>query len=106
MGFDKINNKLNNIRTSARNLEARAANSSERTANIVDKLDAKDGKKDGKISASVWSEYSGQKQTTDISAKDAEMMINQQLESKQDTALRESKAKDQERYLKEQKFGL
>ncbi len=80
MGFNDLNAKLTGFRERMNNAEASGANTSKRLNDIVEKLDAKDGKVDGKISASIWNEYSGKNVQQDISVNDAKRAIEARYE--------------------------
>ena len=111
MGLEDFNNKLSQFREVRKDLEVKTTKNSKKVKDIADKLDAKDGKVDGKISASIWNEYGISHTNQDISIDDAENAIHDMLETNGLKALRESHSKQKEDALQKQKriaeeFGL
>ena len=79
MSIEDLNNKLPQYRKVRQDLEAKSTENSKKVKDIADKLDAKDGKVDGKISASIQNEYSGENVQQDISVDDAKKAIDAKL---------------------------
>ena len=109
--IEDLNNKLPQYRKVRKDLEAKSTENSKKVKDIADKLDAKDGKVDGKISASIWNEYGISHTKQDISIDDAENAIHDMLETSATKALREFHSKQNEEALLKQKriaeeFGL